>query len=57
LCHVRPDEHLPDPLDYQRIEAFAKEMNVNLSQNMSIEIVFKPEPPEMPAECADFVFQ
>jgi hypothetical protein len=57
LCHVRPDEHLPDPLDYQRIEAFAKEMNVNLSQNVSIEIVFKPEPAEMPAECADFVFQ
>jgi hypothetical protein len=57
LCQIRADEHLPEALDYQKIERFAMEMGVNLSRNLSVDIVFKPELPEIPVECADFAFQ
>jgi hypothetical protein len=56
LCHIRPDQHLPEALDYQKIERFATELNINLNRNLSADIVFKPEIPEIPAECPDFVF-
>jgi hypothetical protein len=56
FCSLRPDVHLPEALDYRMIERFASEMDVNLQRNLSVDIVFRAEVPEIPPECSDFAF-
>lgn len=54
-CIIKPDETMPNALDYKQIESFAKQMKVNFQANISQIIVFKPDKKPLPVSCSEFL--
>ncbi|OHT10970.1 hypothetical protein TRFO_19551 [Tritrichomonas foetus] len=55
-CMIKPDETLPKAIDYQKIENFARKMNVNFQTNLSEEMMFKSIKKPLPTSCPEFKF-
>jgi hypothetical protein len=53
LCNIKPDDHLPEALDYQKIDRFALEMSVNFQANLSVDLMFRPDLPALPPDARD----
>ena len=54
---IRPDQLLPKEIDYVKIENFAKDMKVNFRSNLSEDVMFHREKPELPTACPEFNFR